>query len=133
MFEEHGVQASAFKKLVGVLCQGLDKPSLRAVQPSRQKPPLFGLSKDSSTVPDELDEYRGAWAVLPLVWLPLALYVRSTTHLYEMLDRLHRMTKLQAAGTKHDAQNELRALLDSDERRYSYLVFAITAALQTIV
>jgi hypothetical protein len=134
MFEEHGVQASAFKKLVGVLCQGLDKPSLRAVQPARQKPPLFGLSKDSSTVPDELDEYRGAWAVLPLVWLPLALYVRSTTHLYEMLDRLHHMQLLSLeSASGPNAEDELRNVLDRDQRRYSYLVFAITAALQTIV
>ncbi|CAE7394743.1 SKI2 [Symbiodinium sp. CCMP2456] len=64
-----------------------------------------------------------------LVYLPLVMYVRNTVHLYEMLERL----KAQASGA---GQGRLRALLDAKgtarESPYSWLVFSIVGALQTL-
>jgi len=136
VFEENGAQASAMKRVVGGISKAIDSPGVRAMRNRNHssRMPVFGLSRCTTTVPTELDEFQGAWAVLPLVWLPLAMYVRSTTHLYEMLDRLHTMCKLPAASTLGtNAEDELRAVLDRDQRRYSYLVFAITAALQSVI
>uniref|UniRef100_A0A7S4VBE5 Uncharacterized protein n=1 Tax=Alexandrium monilatum TaxID=311494 RepID=A0A7S4VBE5_9DINO len=71
------------------------------------------------------------WRVLPLVCLPLALYVRNTSHLYATLERL----KSRASWGGHVAAGTggLRAALDADDRKYSFLVFAITAALQCLI
>jgi len=117
IFEENGVQASALKKMVAALSKGLDKPGTRLIRNRNQssRMPPFGLSRDTAEVPKELASSSGAWAVLPLVWLPLALYVRSTTHLYEMLDRLHHMqtTTLESA-LEPNAEEALRGVLDRD-------------------
>ncbi|CAK9051200.1 Uncharacterized protein SCF082_LOCUS28128 [Durusdinium trenchii] len=65
-----------------------------------------------------------------LVYLPLVMYVRNTVHLYELLERL----KAQAVGLK--SSSELRELLDAKktarESPYSWLVFSILGALQTL-
>lgn len=136
IFEENGAQATALKRMVSGLSNVLDNPGVRGMRSRNHasKMPVFGLSRDTTAVPSELDQFQSAWAVLPLVWLPMSLYVRSTTHLYEMLDRLHAMCKLPAASSQGaKAEDELRSVLDRDQRRYSYLVYAITAALQTVI
>jgi len=147
IFEEKGLQSIAMKKLVGALAKGLDKPGTRAIRVRKSIGGLhgsrttkmlpLGLSRTTAEELPDLQQFQGAWAVLPLVWLPLALYVRSTTHLYELLDRMHRLqvrAKEGSAGMSGpNAEDEVRAILDRDQRRYSYLVFAITAALQTLI
>jgi len=57
-----------------------------------------------------------------------------------MLNRLHSMQAMKSSSdlvddpaSGSDSSSEVRALLDQDERRYSYLVFAITAALQALI
>jgi hypothetical protein len=147
VFEEKGFQAMALKRLVAALGRGLDRPGTRNLRFRKvnginrtSKMGIFGLSTATDYVAPELDHLGGSWAVLPLIWLPLSLYVRSTTHLYEMLNRLHSMQVMRSRSdlvdvpaSGSDSSSEVRALLDQDERRYSYLVFAITAALQTLI
>eukprot|EP00927_Polykrikos_kofoidii_P036785 TRINITY_DN31038_c0_g1_i1.p1 TRINITY_DN31038_c0_g1~~TRINITY_DN31038_c0_g1_i1.p1 ORF type:complete len:550 (+),score=73.50 TRINITY_DN31038_c0_g1_i1:91-1650(+) len=142
-----GSQARALKTIVAALGKPLDGPGPRAilsrgcVSSFRRAAVMQPLGLSKSTVA-EFTEYRdvaGAWGVLPLVWLPLALYVRSTTHLYEMLARLHAVVPFGNDRALHpppsfeDGPEELRAKLDRDQRRYSYLVFSITAALQALL
>eukprot|EP00747_Dinoflagellata_sp_TGD_P135344 gnl/TRDRNA2_/TRDRNA2_175451_c0_seq2.p1 gnl/TRDRNA2_/TRDRNA2_175451_c0~~gnl/TRDRNA2_/TRDRNA2_175451_c0_seq2.p1 ORF type:complete len:706 (-),score=104.00 gnl/TRDRNA2_/TRDRNA2_175451_c0_seq2:45-2105(-) len=111
----------------------------------------FGLSHDALTAPEEFGSAPGVWGVLPFIWLPLALYVRSTTHLYEMLERLQLRAPWNSSGDNCSRPRRggmstfppiargcppplvLRKLLDRDERRYSYLVFSVTAALQALL
>lgn len=136
ILEENGAQAAALTRMVSGLSTVLDNPGVRTMRSrnTASKMSVFGLSRDTTTVPEQLDQFSSAWAVLPLIWLPMSLYVRSTTHLYEMLDRLHAMCKLPAASSQGaNAEDELRAVLDRDQRRYSYLVYSITAALQTVI
>eukprot|EP00747_Dinoflagellata_sp_TGD_P057431 gnl/TRDRNA2_/TRDRNA2_150635_c1_seq1.p1 gnl/TRDRNA2_/TRDRNA2_150635_c1~~gnl/TRDRNA2_/TRDRNA2_150635_c1_seq1.p1 ORF type:complete len:503 (-),score=69.03 gnl/TRDRNA2_/TRDRNA2_150635_c1_seq1:54-1454(-) len=61
----------------------------------------LGLSNATLKEPEELSSIQGGWAVLPLVWLPMALYVRSTSHLYEMLERL----QLRAPGNGNESSS----------------------------
>jgi len=133
-----GSEANALKRLVAALGKGLDTPGTRAMRKRKlhgvtqyaARSPIFGLKAGTADVPLEFEDVPGAWAVMPLVWLPLALYVRSTTHLYEMLDRLRRLHQDRAYLS---SEEKLRAVMDRDRRRYSYLAFAITAALQTVI
>mmetsp|Transcript_38332 Transcript_38332/g.68154 ORF Transcript_38332/g.68154 Transcript_38332/m.68154 type:complete len:443 (+) Transcript_38332:1-1329(+) len=151
---ERDGQAAAFFVLVKALGVRLDRPgprSIRAHTRSGMRSSVacsvlkfavtpFGLSRAVSDPDSELQEVPGAWAVLPLVCLPLAFYVRSTTHLYEMLERLQSRApdvyqNIELPRYRRNAKkgaNRLRKLLDRDERQYSYLVFAIVAALQTL-
>jgi hypothetical protein len=136
IFEAGGPQAMALKRLYVALCKGLNKPGTRKLLQPRGRAfvPVFGLSKNTTQVPEELEHFNGSWAVLPLIWLPLALYVRSTTHLYEMLDRLHHMQAMSTSSNSGcNSEDELLKVFDRDERCYSYLIFAITAALQTMI
>jgi hypothetical protein len=52
-----------------------------------------------------------------------------------MLDRMHRLQQRRptSPASQATAEKAVRAILDRDQRRYSYLVFAITAALQTLI
>jgi hypothetical protein len=135
LLEDGGPQALALKRLVATVAKVLDRPSLRALQQSKRgKIPPFGLSKITAECPEEIESFSGAWAILPLIWLPIALYVRSTNHLYEMLSRLHRMQAMSAQSSEgKQAEEDLRNVLDRDQRHYSCLVFAITGALQTLL
>lgn len=66
------------------------------------------------------------------VHLPLVMYVRNTVHLYETLERL----KAQFEGCWQRKAGQLRRLLDGEGTRtespYSWLVYGIIGALQTL-
>jgi len=138
-------QAEAYRRLVSVLSAPLASPlsSMQKLCPngspfSIQVCPL-GLSRAVLAPHAVFVDWAGAGAVLPFVWLPLAMYVRSTTHLYVMLERMqyvihqerHRAQNCESEPRKADA-NRIRAILDQDIRSYSYLVFAVTGALQAL-
>jgi hypothetical protein len=146
-------QAQAFRTLVEALGKPLTKPGPRGVSYLPYSPeslrmisvPPLGLSYATVEPIPEIVQIAGAGEVIPFVCLPLALYVRSTTHLYEMLDRLQNAgQQLRARGVDDAATSasgsrcnsagvdQLRAILDCDERRYSYLVFAVVGALQSL-
>eukprot|EP00747_Dinoflagellata_sp_TGD_P041386 gnl/TRDRNA2_/TRDRNA2_141452_c0_seq2.p1 gnl/TRDRNA2_/TRDRNA2_141452_c0~~gnl/TRDRNA2_/TRDRNA2_141452_c0_seq2.p1 ORF type:complete len:399 (+),score=54.47 gnl/TRDRNA2_/TRDRNA2_141452_c0_seq2:74-1198(+) len=60
------------------------------------------------------------------VGLPLALYVRNTPHLYQVIDRLR---SVRLASKKGES---FREVLDAKGKPYSFLVYAIMGALQTL-
>mmetsp|Transcript_8748 Transcript_8748/g.17334 ORF Transcript_8748/g.17334 Transcript_8748/m.17334 type:complete len:490 (-) Transcript_8748:43-1512(-) len=130
MMVEGGRQAAALRALVPAVAECLSSPGMGPLEAW----PL-GLPHEMVNLAPEFFDVQAAWAVLPLVWLPLALYVRSTMHLYEMLERLHlRAPQCRTGQREHGRRGveELRELLDRDERHYSFLVFAVVAALQTL-
>lgn len=118
-----GPESQALRALVAQVSQVLRPYAFDALAPG-----AFGLEPHEADLPPWL---RPPWAsgeasvVLPLVWLPLALYVRSTLHLYELLQRWRSC----AGGLGSDGW---RAVLDADGRPYAYLAFAVTAALQVL-
>lgn len=65
---------------------------------------------------------------LQFVSLPLALYVRNTTVLYEMLNRMKALRMLEMPITA----NALRDNLDEDGWPYSILVFLVLCAFQAL-
>mmetsp|Transcript_4630 Transcript_4630/g.17413 ORF Transcript_4630/g.17413 Transcript_4630/m.17413 type:complete len:516 (-) Transcript_4630:72-1619(-) len=137
--EESGSQAGALKTLVVQL--GASLSQCTDVDSFRNEP--FDLPPGSSDLSVDLGLQiwtMGSWAVLPLIFLPLGLYVHTTLHLYELLARLQVCAPGSqdskpghACGTPPiDGAAHLRGALDRDDRHYSLLAFAVTAALQTL-
>jgi hypothetical protein len=141
IFKEKGSQAAGLRSLfaeLGPALNGRGTQGIRArIDPSQSRayrPCPLGLALKTCEPDDAVDDLEGSWAILPLVWLPLSFYVRNTSHLYEMLKRLQQSGEKRRSGLQELGGAEgLRGELDRDPRRYSFLVFAITAALQALL